>query len=251
MRKTGRKWKTAKCGRCYKPHSGYSGKLDADDVEYVVCGSTNKRMNVRALPGELRDLIFATEWELEVMAAISDGPPVKVSRFISLVLRHKPEAIGVTLDEEGWIGVDELLKALGRNGRSVTREELLDLVDQDDKRRFVIRDGRIRANQGHSIDVQLGLEPVQPPDRLYHGTTERFMDSIRSKGLMKMKRQHVHLSSDDETARRVGARYGRPVILRISAAAMHAAEHVFFLSENDVWLTDAVPYEYLEEIDRR
>lgn len=171
----------------------------------------------------------------------------RTSKFLSLVLRHKPETIGVTLDEEGWIRVDELLEACQRNGRTITVEELATVVETNDKKRFVMREGRIRANQGHSIEVNLRLESCEPPALLYHGTSLRFMDSIRDKGLLKMNRQHVHLSADTDTALNVGARHGKPIVLLVHAARMHVAGHEFFLSENGVWLTRHVPQSYLEE----
>lgn len=170
---------------------------------------------------------------------------IKTSKFLSFVLRHKPERIGIILDGAGWVGVDELLDACKRHEKPISHEELLAVVDQNDKKRFVIRDGRIRANQGHSIDVQLSLKPTKPPEYLYHGTADRFVESITTNGLLKMKRQHVHLSWDKETARRVGMRHGHPVIIRIRALNMHSAGYEFFLSENGVWLTNSVPSQYL------
>jgi putative RNA 2'-phosphotransferase len=172
---------------------------------------------------------------------------VELSKFLSYVLRHKPEAIGIALDEEGWVAVDELLAAAARHGKSISRELLDEIVATSDKRRFALSpDGcSIRANQGHSVEVDLALAPVEPPELLYHGTVEPFLDSIRRQGLRRGKRQHVHLSPDRETAARVGARRGKPVILIVEAAHLHRAGHQFFRSENEVWLTDAVPPEYL------
>lgn len=167
------------------------------------------------------------------------------SRFLSLVLRHRPEAIGLRLDAQGWAAVDELLAALAAHGRSMTRAELEALVRDSDKQRFALRGDRIRASQGHSIAVDLGLVPREPPAVLYHGTIARVLPSIRREGLIKGSRTHVHLSADRETALRVGARRGEPVLLRISAAAMHAAGHAFFCSDNGVWLVDAVPPRFL------
>ena len=167
------------------------------------------------------------------------------SRFLSLVLRHRPEAIGLRLDAQGWVAVDELLAALAAHGRSMTRAELEALVRDSDKQRFALRGDRIRASQGHSIAVDLGLAPQAPPVVLYHGTIARALPSIRREGLIKGSRTHVHLSADRETALKVGARRGAPVLLRISAAAMHAAGHAFFLSDNGVWLVDAVPPRFL------
>ncbi|MFO0574829.1 MAG: RNA 2'-phosphotransferase [Polyangia bacterium] len=167
------------------------------------------------------------------------------SRFLSLVLRHRPEAIGLRLDAQGWVAVDELLAALAALGRPMTRAALEALVRDSDKQRFALRGDRIRANQGHSIAVDLGLAPEVPPAVLYHGTIARVLPSIRREGLIKGSRTHVHLSADRETALKVGARRGAPVLLRVDAAALHAAGHAFFLSENGVWLVDAVPPRFL------
>lgn len=171
----------------------------------------------------------------------------KTSKFLSLVLRHEPGLIGITLDSAGWVSVSELLRACRDYGRPLTAEELREVVASDDKRRFSFsEDGRkIRANQGHSIPVELGYEPAAPPAILYHGTTERFLPSIREEGLKKGSRHHVHLSPDEETARKVGGRRGRPVVLKVESGRMHEAGHVFFRSANGVWLTERVPPEYL------
>lgn len=176
-----------------------------------------------------------------------DPALVRTSRFLSLVLRHRPQVIGIELDDAGWVDIDELLAALARAGRPVELAELTAVVELNDKQRFVMRDGRIRASQGHSVDVELGLDPLEPPQLLFHGTADRHLDSIRASGLRPRRRRHVHLSPDAETARSVGARHGRPVILRVRAGAMYAAGHVFHCSENGVWLTAAVPVEFLEE----
>lgn len=172
---------------------------------------------------------------------------VEISKFLSLVLRHQPETIGITLDAEGWALVDELLEAAGRRGKSITRQQLEEVVATNDKKRFSLSpDGRrIRANQGHSIEVDLNLAPVEPPELLYHGTVERFLDSIRAQGLLRGNRRHVHLSGDEETASRVGQRRGRPIVLVVEAGRMHRDGHCFYRSANGVWLTDAVPPQYL------
>ena len=171
-----------------------------------------------------------------------------ISKFLSLVLRHKPEAIGITLDAFGWAKIDELLEYSKRKGHLISREQLDEVVSQNDKQRFAISEDltRIRARQGHSISVDLELTPIQPPNILYHGTTRRFVDSIISEGLLKRKREYVHLSPDAETARKVGARRGPPVILRIRSNEMHAQGAEFYLSENGVWLTEFVPPGYIE-----
>jgi putative RNA 2'-phosphotransferase len=172
----------------------------------------------------------------------------QTSRFLSLVLRHKPEAIGLRLDAQGWAEVDELIRLVNLHGKPLTRELLERVVSENDKKRFAFsEDGkRIRASQGHSVEVDLALSPTSPPKLLYHGTATRFLDSIRATGLHSANRQHVHLSRDIETATKVGLRHGKPAILTIRAGAMHAAGHVFYLSANGVWLTELVPVDFIE-----
>lgn len=168
-----------------------------------------------------------------------------ISKFLSLVLRHAPQDIGLTLDAGGWAALDELI---ARAPLPLTAERIAEVVAGSDKQRFALSpDGsRIRANQGHSIPVDLGLTPVEPPDSLYHGTAETTLDAILAEGLRPMTRNQVHLSPDAETARKVGMRHGKPVILRVASARMQAEGHSFFLSANGVWLTDAVPPRYLQ-----
>jgi len=172
---------------------------------------------------------------------------VRTSKFLSLVLRHDPGKIGLRLDPAGWANVDELLSAAAASGTPIGRETLERVVAGNDKQRFAFSpDGtRIRASQGHSVDVDLGLQPRTPPEVLYHGTATRFVDSIREKGLHSASRAHVHLSADEATARAVGQRHGRPVVLTIAAGRMHRDGRPFFRSENGVWLTDEVPAEYI------
>jgi len=173
---------------------------------------------------------------------------VSISKFLSRVLRHHPEAIGLSLDPEGWAGVEQLLVQARRHGVALTPELLHEVVEQNDKQRFAFDEGkrRIRANQGHSIPVDLGLEPQQPPDILYHGTAAANIAAIRERGLVPGQRNHVHLSMDEMTAARVGGRHGSPVVLRIRAALMYAAGYRFYLSANGVWLTENVPTQYLD-----
>ena len=173
---------------------------------------------------------------------------VTKSKFLSLVLRHEPERVGLTLDEAGWVAVEELLTAVNRNGVALTREELEHIVTTSDKKRFAFsEDGlRIRANQGHSVEVDLQYEPAVPPELLYHGTANQFVDAIRQSGLQKMERHHVHLSSDQKMTVQVGTRRGRPVLLTVRAGEMHRAGHVFYRSANDVWLVDEVPARFIE-----
>lgn len=169
----------------------------------------------------------------------------RISKFLSLVLRHKPETIGIQLDEQGWVDVQVLLAALAGHNRSITLSELEEVVATNEKQRFALVDGRIRANQGHSIVVSLDLEPLQPPETLFHGTATRFLDAIMEAGLLKMGRQHVHLSADTATAAKVGVRHGKLVILEVAAGELAANGATFYRSENGVWLVEHVPPEFL------
>ncbi|WP_436717367.1 RNA 2'-phosphotransferase [Roseiconus lacunae] len=178
----------------------------------------------------------------------SEDKPVSTSKFLSLVLRHRPEVIGVKLDPEGWICIDELISQANAHGKAITLELLHEVVATNDKKRFALSDDglRIRASQGHSVSgVELNLEQKTPPKSLYHGTVAAFLDSIRATGLQKRSRHHVHLSPDEETATKVGSRRGKPIILRVAAENMHRDGHQFYLSANGVWLVDAVPPNYL------
>ncbi|MGW3934839.1 RNA 2'-phosphotransferase [Streptomyces phaeochromogenes] len=170
---------------------------------------------------------------------------VKVSKYLSKHLRHQPERIGLTLDEGGWVEIETLMAAAQAHGFRFTRDELDHVVANNDKRRFAIEGSRIRASQGHSVEVDLGLAAATPPAYLYHGTVSHSLDAIRAEGLRPMNRHDVHLSPDRETATRVGARRGRPVVLSVDAAAMHRDGHEFRVSANGVWLTAAVPARYL------
>lgn len=172
---------------------------------------------------------------------------IKISKLLSLVLRHKPQAIGITLDENGWTDVQTLLTRLAANGHQLTPDQLYDLVDTNPKKRFALTDDRtrIRANQGHSVEIDLGYRQSTPPEWLFHGTATRFIDSIMDQGLKKMGRHHVHLSDNEATARQVGSRHGKPVVLVVQAEAMARAGFVFFQSENGVWLTNHIPAAYL------
>ena len=176
---------------------------------------------------------------------------VRVSRFLSLVLRHDPSAAGVELDAEGWTEVDALIAGVNAAGRHLTAEDLATIVRENDKHRFELEGGRIRARQGHSVQVDLGLSASSPPKVLFHGTAERVEQVIRVEGLRQMGRTRVHLSADEGTAARVGRRHGRPVVLRVDAAAMVEAGMSFYLSSNGVWLTEAVPPEFITALPRR
>lgn len=173
------------------------------------------------------------------------------SKFLSLVLRHQPGAAGITLDAGGWVDVDLLLHGCATHGHRIGRDELEEVVATSPKQRFALsEDGkRIRANQGHSVDVELGYEPTEPPDVLFHGTARTLLPSIRDRGLLRMARHHVHLSPDEVTARAVGGRHGKPVVLRIDTRAMRAAGHVFLRTPNNVWLTDSVPSQFISVLD--
>ena len=170
-----------------------------------------------------------------------------ISKFISLVLRHRPEVIGLQLDENGWANVNELIQKINENGTAVDVDTINTVVETNDKKRFAFNEDKtmIRANQGHSIEVELNLNAVIPPDILYHGTAEKNMEIILKEGLKKQQRQHVHLSLQKEIAKAVGSRHGRPVVLTINSKAMVAAGFIFYLSENGVWLVDYVPVEYI------
>jgi len=173
---------------------------------------------------------------------------VNTSKYLSLILRHAPEKIGLVLDTQGWADIGQLLALAAQHGRRISREQLNDVVARDSKTRYAISaDGlRIRANQGHSLAaVGIALPPSTPPAMLFHGTASRFVDAIRAGGLLPGARNHVHLSSNRETAVAVGARHGRPVVLTVDAAAMRAQGHVFYVSDNGVWLTQAVPVAFI------
>lgn len=173
---------------------------------------------------------------------------IPVSRAMSYALRHDPSMYSLRLDNQGWTSVDELLTGLAEHGFNVDYAKLQKIVWENDKQRFALSpDGtRIRANQGHSVKVDLGLKPSLPPVVLYHGTQTRYVDSIRRKGLLAMNRNHVHLSADVETAIKVARRHGNSVtILTVQAERMNSAGYKFYKSENGVWLTEAVPYTYI------
>lgn len=172
----------------------------------------------------------------------------KQSKFMSLVLRHQPEKIGLILDTEGWADVSKLVEKAGHHGVALTEQRVLEIVETSDKKRFALSvDGkRIRANQGHSIEVALNLPKASPPETLFHGTASRFVEAISKEGLKAGSRQHVHLSADRETAVSVGARYGVPVVLTVLSAQMAKDGYSFYLSENQVWLTDHVPAAYID-----
>jgi putative RNA 2'-phosphotransferase len=174
----------------------------------------------------------------------------EVSKFLSYVLRHRPDAIGITLDAEGWADIAALISAAVKAGKQINREQIETVVATNDKKRFAIsEDGlRIRAVQGHSADsVDISYAQKVPPEHLYHGTATRFMESIRKEGLRPGSRQYVHLSQDTQTAVAVGQRYGKPVVLKVEALLMHGQSFKFFQAENGVWLTSSVPSSFIRE----
>jgi putative RNA 2'-phosphotransferase len=168
----------------------------------------------------------------------------KISKRLSYILRHAPDSVGLILDEQGWVSVNDLVTKFGD---PLSIEDLKEVVETNDKKRFAFNDDftKIRASQGHSIEIDLAYEPTTPPDFLYHGTATRFIQSIENQGLMKGSRHHVHLSLDEVTARKVGSRHGSPIILTIKSKEMFEAGYVFYVSENDVWLTDNVPLKFI------
>lgn len=173
---------------------------------------------------------------------------IKTSKFLSLILRHEPERAGLKLGEAGWVGVDELLQAVNSHGGTLTLDQLKHIVATSDKKRFAFSDDgqRIRASQGHSIEVDLQYPPQTPPEILYHGTATRFLDSIRQHGLQKMERHDVHLSAETRVTVQVGGRHGKPALLTIRAGDMHRAGFVFRCSANGVWLVDHVPPQFIQ-----
>lgn len=173
--------------------------------------------------------------------------PIQLSKFLSFVLRHKPDAIGLTLDPQGWAHIDELIAKGNAAGTQFDRDDLLLVVERSDKQRFSISTDnlRIRAAQGHSVNIELGLVPQEPPAVLYHGTATRFIESILAAGLLPQSRQQVHLSADEATARLVGQRHGKPVIFEVDTSRMRAQGFKFYRADNGVWLTDQVPAEFL------
>ncbi|MDZ4993698.1 RNA 2'-phosphotransferase [Clostridium perfringens] len=174
----------------------------------------------------------------------------KISKYISLILRHKPEEIGLELDEHGYLNVSDLINGINKSYEGFNMDDLERIVREDSKQRYSFNEdkSKIRANQGHSIPVNLELQPIKPPNKLYHGTGRKFLDSILKNGLIKKERQYVHLSRDLETASIVGKRHGDLVVLEIDAESMFNKGIKFYLSKNNVWLCDYVPVEYVKEL---
>lgn len=166
---------------------------------------------------------------------------------MSLILRHQPDVIGVELDKNGWLDVEQLIQGINRKGIPFDFDQLKEVVAENNKKRFAFNEDqtKIRANQGHSVNVDVELKSSTPPNTLYHGTVAKFVDAIKENGLIPGSRLHVHLSADVETAQNVGARRGKPIILEVQALKMHEAGFTFYLSENGVWLAESVPPQYI------
>ena len=169
----------------------------------------------------------------------------ELSKRLSFILRHRPDSIGIVLDENGWTNIDVLVNRMNLKGFSVSRADIERVVETNDKQRFAIDGNWIRASQGHSVKVNLGYTPATPPSTLYHGTSELLFGTISTEGIKKMGRHHVHLSSDIKTARKVGERKGKPIIFFVRAGKMHEDGYVFYKSDNGVWLTDYIPPQYI------
>lgn len=172
----------------------------------------------------------------------------KISKFLSLILRHQPDVVGLSLDENGWVSVEKLIKACDEYGKKFSFAELKEIVETNDKKRFAFDETgkKIRASQGHSLEVEIEFEEKEPPEILFHGTAEKNLGVIFTDGLKKMSRHHVHLSADEETARNVGIRHGKPVIFKIDTGKMLSKNYKFYISANGVWLVESVPPEFLE-----
>jgi len=184
---------------------------------------------------------------------IDEKKIISISKFLSLVLRHQPETIGIELDQNGWTDVDILLKKSNSYGIRLDNETLKRIVETNSKKRFAFNEtfDRIRASQGHSVEIELGYTSQKPPENLFHGTGEKSVQSIFDTGLQKQNRQQVHLSADLETAIKVGQRHGKPIVFKVLAEQMFNDKFEFFISDNGVWLTDNVPIKYLKRLDEK
>lgn len=175
---------------------------------------------------------------------------VKLGKYLSLILRHKPDVIDIELDKYGWAVIDELIEGINKTGRFINEEILDEIVETNNKKRYQYNDDhtKIRANQGHSINVNVDLQERIPPNPLYHGTALNYLDKIKQLGIKKMNRLHVHLSKDIETAKNVGKRHGQPIVLVIDTKAMVEDGYVFYFSNNGVWLCNDIDYKYIKEV---
>lgn len=192
-------------------------------------------------------MLFLRALEI-ILNTMNEKIAKEISKLLSLVLRHSPETIQIKLDENGWTDVDKLITQCNKRHKNIDLATLEYVVENNDKKRFSFNNDKtkIRANQGHSIQVELNLKEVKPLEYLYHGTVAKFLSNIKSEGIQKMSRQHVHLSADKETATKVGGRRGVPIILTVRSGDMYEDGYEFYLSDNNVWLTDAVPVNYIE-----
>lgn len=180
---------------------------------------------------------------------MNEADKKRIGKFLSLVLRHSPETIGIELDENGWAFTNDLIEKCRKHNYNFSMDDLIEIVDTNDKKRYAFSEkkDKIRASQGHSININLALEPVEPPEFLYHGTATRFIQSILQKGIMKQNRRHVHLSKDKATALKVGSRHGKPEVLVVMAKKMFDEGITFYRSDNGVWLTDYVDVKYISK----
>ena len=178
---------------------------------------------------------------------MTEKEKIRASKFICLVLRHNPQAAGIDLDKNGWADTQQLLAGMAHTKHKITLDDLKEIVATDEKQRYKFGDdfAKIRANQGHSVKVDVEMKEATPPTVLYHGTAARFLDAIKAEGLRPKNRLHVHLSIDEKTAVQVGGRHGKPAVLIINAADMHKDGHRFYISENGIWLTNNVPPQYI------
>ena len=175
---------------------------------------------------------------------------INLSKFLAYILRHNPSAVGISLDERGWADVDELIKGINATGRSIDRDLLEQIVREDKKGRYSFNEdkSKIRANQGHSVSVEVEMDERVPPDILYHGTAKRFLESIKEHGILRRSRNFVHLSGDIKTAFVTGSRHGEPVVLAIGTKEMAAEGYRFYLSANGVWQSSDIPWKYVKRI---
>jgi putative RNA 2'-phosphotransferase len=176
---------------------------------------------------------------------------LRLSKFMSLILRHQPEVVGCMLDRGGWLSIADLVSGATCAGVAITAEDVMEIAKQDPKRRYALSEDalRIKATYGHSIEIELGLEASRPPERLFHGTATRSLESIKKAGITRKRRRYVHLSADKMTATKVGSRHGRPVILTVRARLMFDAGFLFYRSESGIWLTEQVPSDYIDFTD--
>lgn len=211
----------------------------------------NRNCNEFGRDAKRRSYRFVEEdWE-KIYMKETNSDLTKISKYISLILRHKPEVIGMQLDTHGWADVNTLLAGICKK-YPIDFEILEEIVRTDNKQRYSFNEDKtkIRANQGHSIQVDVELSVTEPPETLYHGTAERFSASIEAKGLLPGSRLYVHLSPDTETAEKVGRRHGKPVIYLVNAGQMQKDGYTFFISANGIWLTKTVPAQYLKRLGK-